>query len=84
MMTKRERNKQIIEMTRKKLGKVGVLDKLDIFPVENVYTRRPRYWNDGKTNLFKVHMWDVNSMSDEDCEEEMDNRIKAARRHFGI
>lgn len=84
IMTKRERNKQITAMTRKKLTDAGIADKLDIFPVENTCTRRPRYWNDGEKNLFKVLMWDVNTMSEQECEEEIDNRIEAARKHFGV
>lgn len=83
-MTKKQRNSKIVEMTRRKLLEAGISDKLDIFPVENVFTRRPRYWNDGEKNLFKVHMWDINDMSEADCEKEMDHRIMAARRHFDI
>lgn len=83
-MTKKERNKQIISMTRQKLTEAGIADKLDIFPVENTCTMRPRYWNDGEKNLFKVLMWDVNDMSESDCEKEMDNRIRAARKYFGV
>ena len=83
-MRKKERNEQIVALTRKKLGDAGILDKLDIFPVENVCTRRPRYWNDGEKNIFKVHMWDVNSLSEQECENEIDRRIEAARRYFGI
>jgi hypothetical protein len=83
-MSKKERNKKIISMTRKKLGAAGILDKMDIFPVENICTRRPRYWNDGEKNLFKVHMWDINAMSEQECEKEIDNRIMEARKHFGI
>lgn len=29
-------------------------------------------------------MWDVNSPSEQECENEIDSRIEAARRHFGI
>ena len=83
-MRKKERNEQIVALTRKKLGDAAILDKLDIFPVENVCTRRPRYWNDGEKNLFKVHMWDINSLSEHECEDEIDNRIKAARCYFRI
>lgn len=83
-MNKKERNKQIVDMTRKKLMKEGIEDKLDIFPVENTFTRRPLYWNDGEKNIFKVHMWDVNTLTDQECEKEIDNRIAAARRYFGI
>lgn len=83
-MRKKERNEQIVALTRKKLSDAGILDKLDVFPVENVCTRRPRYWNDGEKNLFKVHMWDVNSLSEHECEDEIDNRIKDARCYFGI
>lgn len=83
-MGKKERNKQIIAMTRKKLRDAGIFDEMDIFPVENVYIRRPRYWNDREKNLFKVHMWDINAMSEQECEEEIDNRINAARKHFRV
>lgn len=83
-MTKKERNIEIVDMARRKLSEAGISDKMDIFPVENVFTRRPRYWNDGGKNLFKVHMWDLNDMSETDCEKEIDNRIREARRHFDI
>ena len=83
-MSKKERNEQIVALARKKLSDAGILDKLDIFPVENVCTRRPHYWNDGEKRLFKVHMWDVNSLSEQECEDEIDNRIKHARYYFGI
>lgn len=83
-MTKKERNIEIVDMARRKLSEAGISDKMDIFPVENVFTRRPRYWNDVGKNLFKVHMWDLNDMSETDCEKEIDNRIREARRHFDI
>ena len=83
-MSKKERNEQIVALTIKKLNDAGILDRLDVFPVENVCVRRPRYWNDGEKNIFKVHMWDVNSLSEQECENEIDNRIKNARCHFGI
>ena len=83
-MSKTERNQQIIALIRSKLNDAGISDRLDVFPIENTCTRRPRYWNDGKKNIFKVHMWDVNSLSEQECENEIDSRIEAARRHFGI
>ena len=27
------------------------MGKLDVYPVENTFTRRPRFWNDGNVNL---------------------------------
>ena len=39
-MTKKERNKQIISMTRQKLTEAGIADKLDIFPVDNAHMYR--------------------------------------------
>ncbi len=69
-------------MTKKKLTDADIADKLNIFSVENICTRRPRYWNDGEKNLFKVLIWDVNTMSEQEYEEELDNRIDAARNHF--
>jgi hypothetical protein len=84
IISKIECNKQIVALTRKKLGDAGILDKLDIFPIENVCTRRPRYWKDGDKNLFKVHMWDINFISEQECENEIDKRIKEARQYFGM
>lgn len=83
-MQKKERNKQIVAFIRSKLNDAGISDRLDVFPLENTCTRRPLYWNDGEKNIFKVHMWDVNSLSEQECENEIDSRIEAARRHFGI
>lgn len=83
-MSKTERNQQIIALIRSKLNDAGISDILDVFPIENTCTMRPRYWNDGEKNIFKVHMWDVNSLSEQECEKEIDSRIEAARRHFGI
>ena len=83
-MLKKDRNKQIVALIRSKLNDAGISDRLDVFPIENPCTRRPRYWNDGKKNIFKVHMWDVNSLSEQECENEIDRRIEAARRYFGI
>lgn len=81
-MSKKEKNKKIIVEVRNRLAKAGISDRLEVFPVENTFTKRPRYWNNGETNLFKIHMWDLNSLDDEDCSAEIDQRISAARKYF--
>ena len=83
-MTKKEQNQKIVKRIREKLEKAGILDKLDVFPVENTCIGRPRYWNNGQKNLFKIHMWDLNALSENECEFEIDKRILEAREHFGI
>lgn len=84
-MGKREINSRIVDRTRQKLRDLGIFDKLDIFPVENISTRRSRNFTnqDGKY-CFKVLMWTVNSLSDEECDKEIDARIKEARGKIGI
>ncbi len=83
-MLKKDRNKQIVALIRSKLNDAGISDRLDVFPLDNTCLRRTLYWNDGEKNIFKVHMWDVNSLSEQECENEIDRRIEAARRYFGI
>ena len=83
-MAKRERNNAIISEARQKIDDLGLSGKLDIFPVENPSTRRQRYWTADDVHLFKVHMWDINSMSEADCSAELDARIKAACKYFGL
>lgn len=63
---------------------LGLEGKLDIFPVCNVFTRRPRYWKDGELNLFKVHMWNLNELDSEQISEVLEERIMAARMYFGL
>lgn len=84
LMNKKEINKSIVKEVRDRLAEAGISDKLDIFPVENTFTRRQRYWNDGYKNIFKIHMWDLNLLSREDCSKEIDRRIDLARKHFNI
>lgn len=43
-MTKTEINAAIVAEARAKIKDLGLQGKLDIFPVENSFTRRPRYW----------------------------------------
>ena len=84
-MSKKEKNKMIVKLTRNKLTRLGLKGKLDIFPVENTFTRRPRYWSDSEgTALFKVHMWDLNCLSGDKLADAIDTRIEQARAHFGL
>lgn len=83
-MTKTEINNRIVAEARIKIAEAGLEQRLDIYPVTNTFTRRPRYWNDGNISYFKVHMWDLNKLSVEDISKELDSRISAARAHFGM
>lgn len=83
-MTKTEINNQIITIFNQKLNNLGLADKLYIYPITNTFTKRPHYWQkDGKC-FFKVHMWDLNKLIDDELEKEIDNRIILARKHFNI
>ena len=83
-MTKTEVNNRIVAEARIKIAEAGLEQGLDIYPVTNTFTRRPRYWNDGNISYFKVQMWDLNKLSEEDISKELDLRISAARAHFGM
>ena len=62
-MKKLARNRAIIADIRSRLKESGLDDVMDVFPVENTFTRRPRYWVDSDgVALFKVHMWNLNSL----------------------
>lgn len=85
-MQKKKMNKLIILKIQEKLNSLGIKDKLDVFPVESTFSHRQRYWIDCKTGkgLFKVHMWNLNSLEDEDLEQEINSRIAAARAYFKL
>lgn len=83
-MQKKQINKEIIHKLRMKLRTLKLEDKLDVFPIENTFTRRQRYWIDGQTGkaFFKVHMWNLNSLEEYELEQEINARISAARAYF--
>ena len=84
-MNKTERNKIIVAEARRKIASAGLSNVLDIFPVTTPFTKRPRYWTDSNgVHLFKVHLWDINELSDEDCSAELDVRIRNACAHFNL
>ena len=83
-MNMKERNKYICSQIRKIIDEEGLTGKLDVFPVENTFTRRPLYWNDGETSLFKVLMWTVNKLSDEYLDAILLCHVANARAHFGL
>lgn len=84
-MRKKEKNKQIVKKIRKKLNKQGLSGKLDVFPVETPFTRRPRHWtNSDGINVFKVLMWSVNELDDKQLDKVIDARIDEARKYFEV
>jgi hypothetical protein len=83
-MKKSEINAAIISEARVKIEALGLQGKLDIFPVSNTCTYRPRFWKEGGTALFKVLMWTINGLTWEEMSTELDSRISEARQYFGI
>ncbi len=83
-MGKLDINKAIILETQKRLSKLGLEGKIDIFPVQNTFTCRPRYWKEGEVGLFKVLMWTVNSLEGQELSDEIDKRINDARKYFEV
>lgn len=84
-MGKRDRNKQIINRMKQKIDARGLGRRLQMYPIETPYTRRPSYWRskDGKF-MFSAHMWQLNELDNEELEIALDSRIEAAIRHFGL
>ncbi len=83
-MSKKEKNASIVKQMRDVIVQKGLAGKLDIFPVENTFTRRLRYWNDGNVNLFKVHMWDLNKLDGEQLSNEILERVNQAVKYFSL
>lgn len=84
MKPKTQLNDEIVALTRELIIQRGLGGKLDVFPVSNTSTRRPRYWKAGGVSLFKVHLWDINRLEPELWEYEINSRIDAACRHFKL
>lgn len=83
-MNMKEKNKKIVQEIRKEIKNQGLSDSLDVYPVENTFTRRPRYWTDGDIHLFKVHMWNLNKMDTDELTDEIKNRIDQAKGYFKL
>lgn len=83
-MGKLEINSSIVDETRKRIDRKGLTGKIDIFPVENTFTHRPRFWTENGVGLFKVLMWSVNSLIGKELSDEIDRRISEARKYFNV
>ena len=83
-MNMKEKNKLIEKEIRKEIKNQGLSDLLDVYPVENTLTKRPRYWSEGDLHLFKVHMWDLNKMDETELANEIKIRIDQAKKHFEL
>ena len=83
-MGKLAMNSQIIKQFYVKLEALGLDAKLKLFPIENAFTRRPRYWSKEGVCYFSVLMWQLNDLDSVSLEQEINARIAAARTHFGI
>jgi hypothetical protein len=83
-MSVKEKNHTIVKMVRDEITRRGLAGKMDVYPVENTFTRRPRFWNDGCVNLFKIHMWDLNKLSGSELNDEITARVDQAQKHFSL
>ena len=83
-MTKKERNKIIVEKCKSLIIEYGLSRVLELFPIETPYTRRPSYWSkDGKC-FFSAFMWQLNELNDRELEIALKSRIEAAIKHFKL
>ncbi len=84
-MTLQEKNALIEEMANK-IAAISCPDAvLKIMPIENGCTRRPRHYQDSNAVCrFSVFMWQVNRLVGEELVAELNARIRAAVRHFGL
>jgi len=80
-----ERNAEIIQLFNEKIADAGLEGKLAVEAVANTFTYRPRYFSyaDGIPR-FKVHLWDLNKLPEDELENEVSSRIEQARKYYKI
>jgi hypothetical protein len=83
-MNKTEKNKEIKKQVAMEIAARGLSGQLEMYGCENTFQRRPRYWRDGKVCFFKVLMWDINELEGEALTSEIDSRVTAAQKYFGL
>lgn len=79
-----KRNKWIIQKAKEIIERKGLTGYLEMEPIPNKFKYRPRLYRDKATKMahFIVLMWEVNKLSDEECLQELERLIDAARDHF--
>ena len=83
-VTKREINKKIIKQFNEYIRDIGLEGELNVFPVENVATRRDRFWEDGEGRWMKILTWTVNTLDEQELEQEIHARVAEAVRYFDL
>ena len=80
-----QRNKVIVQMFNEQIANLGLEGKLAVEAITNTFTRRPLYFSyaDGIPR-FKVHLWDLNKLPDDELKREIANRIQQARNYYHI
>ena len=81
---KREINKQIVQKFRNYIRAIGLEGELNVFPVENVATKRARFWEDGDGYWMKILMWSVNTLDNQELEQEIEARVAEAVCYFDL
>ena len=80
-----QKNKIVEKMFNEQIENEGLAGVLIMDPIENGFKQRPSYYKDKQGRMvFSVFMWQLNKLSDQELPTEIDNRIKAAKRHFGL
>ena len=83
-MNKAEINCKIINLFRLRIEALGLGSTLALFPIENCFTRRPRFWRKDGIHYFSVFMWQLNELDADSLEQAINTRIASARAYFGI
>lgn len=84
-MSKKDRNKEIVDEFNQVISDRGLAGKLKVDPISNTFKRRQHFTTkaDG-TSVFTAFMWQMNDLQPDECSAEIKRHIDSAVKHFGI
>lgn len=84
-MSKKEINKEIENKINESIRKRGLSKQLKFDPIPNTFKRRPHYYKktDG-TAVFTAFLWQLNCLSGEALDKEIENRTQNAITYFNL
>ena len=63
-MKLRERNQIVIERFQERISSLGLEGRLEIYPIENTFTRRSHFMRgDNGTCFFTAFLWQLNKLN---------------------